>query len=153
MQVCQNCGFAELEQTEVTDSFQVDHHLFEAKLPSLRCPKCGTTYTHGPAVEAFERAAAVILVRYGQMSGPIARFLRKVLGLRAKDLAGLLDVTPETVSRWENGERDVARSAAALLGAMVLDLEAGRSTALDALQALREPRQLAERIEVSVEAA
>src|SRR5687767_4855394 len=118
MQDCQNCQFGKLEQTEVPDAFQVDHHRFEARLPALRCPKCGTTYLHGPAVEAFERAAAVILVRYGQMSGPIARFLRKVLGLRAKDLAALLDVTPETVSRWENAERDVARSAAALLGAM-----------------------------------
>ncbi len=33
------------------------------------------------------------------------RFLRGTLGLRAKGLADALSVRPETVSRWEKGER------------------------------------------------
>ncbi|HCF56532.1 MAG TPA: hypothetical protein DFS52_00855 [Myxococcales bacterium] len=33
--------------------------------------------------------------------------MRRALGLRSRDLAELLDVSPETVSRWENATRPV----------------------------------------------
>ena len=47
------------------------------------------------------------------------RFLRKYLGFSGVDFAGLLDVTPETVSRWENGKKQMSPVAERALRLMV----------------------------------
>jgi transcriptional regulator with XRE-family HTH domain len=60
-----------------------------------------------------------------------------VLGLRAADLAELLDVAAETVSRWENAQRTVDRPAWVALSAMVLDRIEGGTRTLDRLRTLR----------------
>ncbi len=62
--------------------------------------------------------------------------MRKILGLRAADLALLLDVTPETISHWETGKARIGRAAFVALGAMVQDATEGRSTTRDRLAAL-----------------
>ncbi len=67
--------------------------------------------------------------------------MRKVLGFRAEDLAGLLDVTEGTVSRWENDHARVDRAAWATLAAMVSERLAGQSSTLDRLRASKEPRE------------
>ncbi len=68
-------------------------------------------------------------------------WMRKALSLRGVDLAALLDVRPETVSRWERGELDVPRSAWLVLGSMVLE-RLGRPTETQArAKRLVEPKQ------------
>jgi DNA-binding transcriptional regulator YiaG len=73
----------------------------------------------GEALSKLELAAAAELARLGRRSGPALRFMRKALGYRAVELAAL-DVAPETLSRWETGEREVEGRAFALVGLLVL---------------------------------
>jgi transcriptional regulator with XRE-family HTH domain len=68
--------------------------------------------------------------------------MRKAIGVRAVEFAELLDVTHETVSRWEHGHLPVERRAAALLSAMVIDKLEGRTSTLDRLRALLKPEPL-----------
>ena len=46
-----------------------------------------------------------------KLTGKEIRFLRKALGMKATDLAHFLDVTPETVSRWENDRERITTNA------------------------------------------
>ncbi|MDX2088302.1 MAG: helix-turn-helix domain-containing protein [Kofleriaceae bacterium] len=62
--------------------------------------------------------------------------MRKALGMRAVDLAQLLDVTAETVSRWETGKIDVETRAFALLGTLVIERLEGRDDAVQRLRAI-----------------
>jgi DNA-binding transcriptional regulator YiaG len=96
----------------------------------------------GPALEAFELDVAGELARHGEASPEAFSFMRRALGVKAMDLAEMLDVTPETVSRWEHGQQPIDRGAAAILSAMVVDRLEGRTTALDSLKALQRPEPL-----------
>jgi DNA-binding transcriptional regulator YiaG len=82
-------------------------------------------------LEAFELDVAGELARHGEASSEAFGFMRRAMGVRAVDLAKLLDVTPETVSRWEHGRQPIDRGAAALLLAMVVDRVEGRTTTND----------------------
>jgi len=42
-----------------------------------------------------------------QLDGAEVRFIRRVIGRSAKDFAAVLEMAPETYSRWENGKQTV----------------------------------------------
>ena len=86
------------------------------------CKGCGETYTRIPAMSALHRTLARLVVRkQARLAAPEIRFLRKWLSLSGVDLAGLLGVAPETVSRWENGREAMCVSADRLLRAIALE--------------------------------
>jgi YgiT-type zinc finger domain-containing protein len=153
MKRCVHCKTGKLQKTEAPDTVAVGTHVFSAKVPALKCRACGEVYFLGPSLERFELRAAVELARAGEASGEVMRFMRKVAGLRAAELAGLLAVTPETVSRWETGKQPMERRAMAVLGALVIERFEGRTAVLENLQALRKPRKLGRRIELSLNEA
>ena len=74
--------------------------------------------------------------------------MRKALELRADELADLLDVTRETISRWENDRQPLERRAVALISELVVDRVEGRTRTIDRLRALREPPRLAKTVRV-----
>lgn len=62
-----------------------------------------------PDLKQFNlRLAALMLQKPTALNGNELRFLRKVCAFRAVDLAALLGVTPEHVSRWETGKSPVS---------------------------------------------
>ncbi len=139
---CFNCKSTELVAAEHEDRIEVAGHKFTRSIPALRCARCGEETMKGADIEAFELEVAAELARHGELPADAFRFARRTLGMRAVDLAELLDVTAETVSRWENGKQAIDRRAAALLSSMVLDREEGRTSTLDRLKALKEPSPL-----------
>jgi putative zinc finger/helix-turn-helix YgiT family protein len=139
---CFSCKGAELVAAEHEDRLEVAGHKFTRSLPTLRCSRCGDETMNGADIEAFELEVAAELARHGELPADAFRFMRRTLGMKAADLAGLLDVAAETVSRWENAKQAIERRAAALLSSMVLDKLEGRTSTLDRLQALREPSPL-----------
>jgi transcriptional regulator with XRE-family HTH domain len=76
--------------------------------------------------------------------------MRKSIGMRAADLAELLDVTPETVSRWETGKLDVTRAAWSTLADVVVEHAERASRMLDRLRTLREPKKLAKALRLEL---
>ena len=131
-------------------SREVGGHLFFAFVPALSCKRCGETYFDGSVMHRFDLHVASRLADAGVSSGEAFRFLRKALEMRAADLAVLLDVSAETVSRWETEKRPVDRGCLAVLGALVRDQLAGRTATIEALRALRRPRPLARKIRLDL---
>lgn len=150
MKRCERCKTGKLEKTVAPESIEVGTHVFTAKVPAHKCRKCGEIYFDGPALERFELRAAIELVRAGEASGEVMRFMRKAAGLRALELAELLAVTPETVSRWETGKQPMEHRAMAVVGALVAERFEGRTSTLDNLKALRSPKKLGRKIELSL---
>lgn len=55
-----------------------------------------------------------------KLKGCDIRFLRKTLGLKAKELAGILDISPEHLSRCESGEKLLSNSNEKVLRSRIL---------------------------------
>lgn len=70
---------------------------------------------------SFERRAVLTVLYDGRhVDGAVIKCARKALGLKQAELAALLDVTPETVSRWEN-DREPTQRATQLAVAAIID--------------------------------
>jgi len=133
---CADCGFrGELE---------IEHRDCEyASLPGaiLRavehqtCPRCGETAVVIPALAQLNRLLAATLVnKLGPLTGAEFRFLRKTLGWSSQDTAKRFGVRPETVSRWEHGERVIGPTADRLIRLCVVTQEPIEDYSADALE-------------------
>ena len=100
---------------------EVSGRTFTATLPARVCPTCGEKLVAYEDLHPVNMAVAKALAREGPIDGPSFRFMRTTLRMKAIDLAKLLDVTPETISKWENNKTPVLRSAWLVLTEMVLD--------------------------------
>ena len=85
-----------------------------------KCVVCGTSEIVVPDMCGLTMAAAVSRVMIDvKLTPQEVKFLRKSLEMTAKDLAEQLEVTPETISRWENGKIPLGPSSEKLLRLMV----------------------------------
>jgi YgiT-type zinc finger domain-containing protein len=149
MKRCNRCQGA-LVAKKVDATREVAGHVFIASLPARQCKACGEISYEGAVLQRFDLHVATRLAESGVSSGAVFRFLRKALGLRAVDLAELLDVSAETLSRWETDKRAVDRGGLAVLASCVRDALAGRTETLDTLRALRTPRTLEKRVQLDL---
>lgn len=85
-----------------------------------RCPECGEYEAAIPRMDELHRLIAQEVASKGPRLTPQeVRFLRKYLGFSGVDFAATLDVTPETVSRWETGKKQMSSVAERALRLMV----------------------------------
>lgn len=134
---CPTCGkVGTLGEGTTEESCTVGPRTFVATLPAVVCGNCNEAIFSTPTLQAFETAVARALVDAGASDGAALRRVRKVAGLAGVELARLLGVAPETVSRWENGVQSADRAAVALIGALCLDALEGRTTTRDRLDAM-----------------
>lgn len=139
MMRCMSCGERKLKKTTEPHWTKVAGTKFSGQVAALRCPRCSEVYLDGPALVRFELEVALELARLGSRSGEALRFMRKAIGLTARALAALLAVAPETVSRWETGQRAVDAPTFVVLGRLVGDKIVGSSETRDLLEAQRAP--------------
>jgi DNA-binding transcriptional regulator YiaG len=66
-----------------------------------------------------QRAAAIVLAEAADIGGAEVRFCRKAIGLTQGRLAEMMDVAPETISRWENDKDPLTRVSRLALLAIV----------------------------------
>lgn len=94
---------------------------FMVRAPAFHCRPCRATFMSGSTMLATDRVIAAYLATRSPPSGEALRFIRKALGLRGFELAELMGVTGETVSRWENGQRPVDAKAWVVVGSVMLE--------------------------------
>jgi|HigsolmetaAR202D_1030399.scaffolds.fasta_scaffold13956_1 putative zinc finger/helix-turn-helix YgiT family protein len=112
------------------------------EVPAQVCRGCDESFVEGSDIERAELTVAAAIIASGQRNGPRFRFLRKAIGTSAKDLAAMFDVAPETISRWERGEREVDGLAWVALAGLVRERIAGRDDVKKILEAMRKPTPL-----------
>lgn len=81
------------------------------------CPVCGEEYASIPNMQKLHRliGAHICQKRQALLKAAEIKFLRKDLHLKAKELAALLGVTTSTISRWENGKKEIGEAHDRLL--------------------------------------
>ena len=90
----------------------------------LRCPRCGETLLRYEDWRRLdERALDLYRSKYGLLSAEEIRSLRERLGFTQADLARLLRLGGNTISRWEAG-RNVQTAAMDILLRLVRDVPA-----------------------------
>jgi DNA-binding transcriptional regulator YiaG len=131
---CGNRGTLTNGTTELRST--VGPRVFAAVVPAEVCSNCGEALVIGAVLGAFEQARALALIEAGASDGAALRWVRKAARLKAAELAELLGVAPETISRWENDVQRPDRAAVALLGALAFDAIRGTTTTRDRLAAM-----------------
>lgn len=138
MKTCGKCG-GELRMQPVA-RYQVRKEMvggMQVKLidvvQELECKKCGAvSRTDIPDMSGLVAAVAVSRAKEPlKLNGREIRFLRKVVGLTAKELARDLDVSEETVSRWENEHLAIGNSVERILRWKVCKALQGRAPAIE----------------------
>lgn len=91
-------------------------------VPHFKCPKCGEqVLTYTPARRFEEDAIALYRKKYGLLSGDEIRAIRERHRLTQVELARLLRLGPNSISRWEAG-RNVQTAALDVLLRLIRDL-------------------------------
>ncbi len=105
---CPTCG-STMKKTKGT------HHYIESGLNNIyitgiliwKCT-CGEIMPEIPRIEDLHKLIAKGLVEQkAPLKGSELRFIRKQMGMSAKDFSKLLYVSPVTVSRWETGTENI----------------------------------------------
>jgi putative zinc finger/helix-turn-helix YgiT family protein len=118
---CESCGAQ-------TKSGRENYRYTECGLDSVtlmnvevrRCPECGDYEVDIPRMEELHCLIAQEVASKGpRLTAQEIRFLRKYLGFSGVDFAATLDVTPETVSRWEGGKKQMSPISERALRLMV----------------------------------
>jgi putative zinc finger/helix-turn-helix YgiT family protein len=97
----------------------------EMSVPStlhLRCPKCDEAVLRFSDARRFEEdAISIYRKKHGLLSADEIRALRERFGLTQSELARLLHLGANTISRWESG-RNVQTEAMEMLLRLLRDL-------------------------------
>lgn len=140
---CVKCGGTKFRESATPLKQVVDGREFTGSLRTRTCESCSEGYVDLSDGKRYEMDVARDLA-VGAGIGPEGfRYMRKALGMKAEQLATLLDVARETLSRWETGDREIPRMAWALLAGIVLEGSTGSSPTLSRLVDFKEPPKLA----------
>lgn len=83
------------------------------------CTECGEVSYTIPSPKGLIAAAAIYRSMIDwKLSGKEIRFLRKAIELSAKEMSDRLQVSPETISRWENDKLPINPASEKLLRVM-----------------------------------
>lgn len=147
---CVKCKDEGLQEAQERVTRTVAGHTFQAELDLRACPSCGMTYYHADTVGAFDLQVATWLAEHDVGGSEAFQFMRLVLGLKGAELAQLLEITPETLSRWGKGHRPPDKKALSILGSMILDRAEGHDRALPRLRSLQAPPPAASHAELTL---
>jgi putative zinc finger/helix-turn-helix YgiT family protein len=140
---CYSCGSKEMGRVEKLLTREIAGHAFRARVPAMKCRSCGELLYTSADLGRFDDAVAVALIDAGITASDAVKFIRKAIGLPARELAALLGVRPETLSRWENGKREIDHATLALLRQLITEHRTGKTPVADLLNRLHHPTPLA----------
>ena len=130
MKRCLSCRTADLRETKEAVEVRVpwSPEPLLVRVTGVSAIRWGESFLSGPDLDRAKLLAGAEAMARGLRDGGTFKFIRKALGLRAADLADLLDVSPETISRWENSHRTAERSVWNTLADLVSDRLLGTRT-------------------------
>ena len=123
-----------LERRDYTARRKVAGQRFEVPSEVLVCPECGREVISYAEAHRVSLVIAGELASHGPLTGAAFRHMRRSLELTGRQVADVLRVVPETISRWEHEQQAIPASAVLLLGTIVLESlvdEDGRSETLE----------------------
>ena len=139
MKRCLSCQSSDLRETREAVELRVPAPeplvVRVAGVSAIRCGACGESVLDGADLGRAQLLAGAEAMARGLRDGGTFKFIRKALGMRASELGSLLDVSPETISRWENGHRAAERAVWNTLADLVTDKLQGSDTTLTRLKA------------------
>lgn len=155
LQQCPNCAAprARLRLTRVDRVRDVAGLHFVAPLFAQKCTKCKTVFHDAKQLQHFDLLVALQLANEGVTVPEAVRFMRAATGLNAKTFAKLLDVRPETVSRWETGARPIDRATLAVFRQLLVDKLGEKMDTADFLRSLDRPHPRRKTIRLELPAA
>jgi putative zinc finger/helix-turn-helix YgiT family protein len=119
---CPTCGTMMVGSRAAMKSRVNGEDIMVPSIPHLECPKCGEgLLTLSAARQIDEAAIEIYRKKHGLLSADEIRGIREHLGLTQQELARLLHLGANTVSRWESG-RNVQTEAMEMLLRMLRDL-------------------------------
>jgi len=121
---CGQVGTLTLRHTDATSC--VGANRFVMEVPAWVCGVCDEAIFSSETLSAMERAVTRELIASGAQDPAALRWLRKAAELPGAELARLLGVAAETVSRWENGVQTPDRATVAVVAELALDALEGR---------------------------
>lgn len=123
---CYECN-TQMEVIKGNYAYQASKGLTSITLQNInigRCPQCGKESTAIPKMQQLHQAIALAIAKKkARLLPPEIRFLRKYLGWSGADFAKQFSVTPETISRWENGKTPMGPTADKLLRMCAIHLD------------------------------
>lgn len=149
---CTKCGSA-MKFSARTDEVPVAGVTFSVSWEVWVCPKDGTWIVPPETHAEFDRKALRTIASQGPATGTTLRYLRGALKMKGAELAALIKVQPETLSRWETGAQPVNPLAWVTVASMALDHLDGRATTTKQLRAATSGEAPAEPIALTVSAA
>lgn len=150
VRTCAHCEGV-VARTKREHSWAVGGTSFVARVDAGSCKRCRALFLPGRALARIELEIACVIARHAPPTGESLRFLRKALGIHAVSLASLLQVTAETLSRWECGQRRVDANAWITVGSLVLEKAGKLAATRDRLEALGKPVALPAVVRVDVD--
>ena len=137
MKRCHDCKSEDLSTVKVDETYAfAEFDVTVTDVPVTRCGSCAAQTISSATLGDVEMAVATQLAQAGIVTGETLRFMRKALGLSAKELAEMLNLNAETVLRWEKGERPVDWAAWSLMASVVAMDDGPRAEALARLRRL-----------------
>jgi len=119
---CPRCGTTMVERRSALKTHVNGEEVSVPSAPHLRCPKCEEVVLRfSDARRLQEDAIAVYRKKHGLLSADDIRALRERFGLTQGELALLLHLGANTISRWESG-RNVQTEAMEMLLRLLRDL-------------------------------
>ena len=120
--VCPSCGKSMIEKQGMLRLPVNGEEIAVPSLPHLSCPKCGEVVLRfQEAKRLHEDAIGIYRKKHGLLSADEIRAVREQFSLTQAELAALLRLGANTVSRWESG-RNVQTAAMDMLLRLIRDL-------------------------------
>lgn len=124
---CTECGEPQTQRRGTTD--YPESGLSNVQLINVPIWTCSNNHDEVeiPAItQLHELLAQMIIRKPATISGPEIKFLRRRIGIQAKDFAERIGLTPVSLSRFETGARPVSRRVDLLIKLSVAALISAR---------------------------
>lgn len=94
---------------------------FRVEMKGFKCPEDGTWSISTETTKELEKKIQRHIASHGPVTPATMKALHAATRLKGAELAALLGIAPETLSRWENGKEPINPTHWSLLAAMVRD--------------------------------